>query len=250
MNDKKLVHCITNAISMNQCANAILALGARPIMAEHPLEVEEITATADALLLNFGNISDSKMLSMKKSIVVANGRDIPVVIDAVGVACSRLRRQFFMELMELGRAFLIKGNYSEILAISDSDYRSTGIDAEKGIGKDEIEKACRIVSDKFNAAVLATGQIDYLSYKNKIYAIESGCSQLGEVTGTGCMLGAIEASYLAEEQSVNAIIAGVKFFGECGIKAKTNNGIGTFMGNLLDELGANNKNVKEKEKID
>ena len=62
---RPLIHCITNPISITQCANAILAVGARPIMAEHPEEVAEITETADALLLNLGNITDVRMESMK-----------------------------------------------------------------------------------------------------------------------------------------------------------------------------------------
>ena len=87
-----LIHAITNPISINQCANAVLALGARPIMAEHPREVEEITATAAALLLNLGNLTDVRMEAMWRSAGTARELGIPVVLDAVGVACSRLRR--------------------------------------------------------------------------------------------------------------------------------------------------------------
>lgn len=94
-----LIHCITNPISMMQCANAVLALGAKPMMAEHPQEVAEITATASALLLNLGNISDVRMESMRISFGVAMEKGIPVVIDAVGVSCSKLRRNFVEELL-------------------------------------------------------------------------------------------------------------------------------------------------------
>ena len=97
-----LIHCITNPISMNQCANTILALGSKPIMAEHPEEVAEITRTASALLLNLGNISDVRMTSMKISLKEANDKDIPAVLDAVGVSCSALRRRFVSELIKTG----------------------------------------------------------------------------------------------------------------------------------------------------
>ena len=63
-----LIHCITNPISINQCANAILALGARPMMAEHPLEAPVITRTAGALMLNLGNLSDTRVTSLKLSL--------------------------------------------------------------------------------------------------------------------------------------------------------------------------------------
>ena len=65
--EKPLIHCITNPISIHDCANVILAVGARPIMAEHPAEVEEITASSGALMLNLGNITDARIKSMKCS---------------------------------------------------------------------------------------------------------------------------------------------------------------------------------------
>lgn len=81
--NEPLIHCITNPISINQCANVVLAVGARPIMAEHPEEVAEITEMAKALLLNLGNITDVRMKSMMISAKVARGKQIPTVIDAV-----------------------------------------------------------------------------------------------------------------------------------------------------------------------
>ena len=120
-----LIHCITNPISMTQCANAVLAMGARPMMAEHPEEVEEITATAGALLLNLGNISDVRMEAMRRSLKTAKKYQIPVVLDAVGVACSALRRTFAMELLAEAAVTIVKGNYSEITALCDSAYYSS-----------------------------------------------------------------------------------------------------------------------------
>lgn len=84
-----LIHCITNPISIHQCANGILAIGGRPIMAEHPEEVEEITKTADALMLNLGNITDVRMQSMKIAAKTARTNHIPILIDLVGIACSK-----------------------------------------------------------------------------------------------------------------------------------------------------------------
>ena len=130
-----LIHCITNPISINQTANAVLALGAKPIMAEHPLEVEEITKTASALLLNTGNISDVRMTSMKISLKAANIKGIPVVLDAVGCACSALRKSFLSELLSEGKFAVIKGNYSEILAIGNDAYKDIGVDAKQALMK-------------------------------------------------------------------------------------------------------------------
>ena len=89
--NQPLIHCITNPISIHGCANMILAVGARPMMAEHPLEVEEITKTAGALMLNLGNITDVRIESMKRSARTAAKEGIPVLLDLVGVSCSKIR---------------------------------------------------------------------------------------------------------------------------------------------------------------
>ena len=90
--NQPLIHCITNPISINQCANAILAVGGRPIMAEHPKEVAEITRTAQGLMLNLGNITDVRMEAIRISGETAFREGIPMLLDAVGIACSGLRR--------------------------------------------------------------------------------------------------------------------------------------------------------------
>ena len=234
---KPLIHCITNPIAMNQSANAILALGARPIMAEHPLEVEEITATAQGLLLNFGNISDIRMEAMEKSLWVAVQNNIPAVLDIVGVACSKLRLGFFEKLMAGQKVTVIKGNYSEILAITYNSYRASGIDAEKNLGQELVTSAAIEASAKYDCIVVATGPVDIIAYNGKAVTVEGGCDQMGTVTGTGCMLGAIITTFLAFDNSISAVEKACKFFKDCGTKASTPKGSGTFMVNLMDRLG-------------
>ena len=128
-----LIHCITNPISINQCANAILAVGGRPIMAEHPREVSEITATAGALMLNLGNITDVRMEAMRLSARTAAEHGTPILLDAVGVACSKLRRDYACGLMEGVTPAVIKGNYSEINALYQESYRASGVDADAAL---------------------------------------------------------------------------------------------------------------------
>ncbi len=269
---KPLIHCITNPIAMNQSANAVLALGARPIMAEHPKEVKEITETADALLINFGNISDVRMESMMISLKTANAVHIPVVVDVCGVACSHLRLDFFEELTKSGTIRVIKGNYSEVLALYDRNYRGSGVDASGDIEKEAVERAVAFLVKTYGAMVLATGKEDILAFKKEQFSekitdyavkdageesvkscnnakssviidgievirITGGCAQMGTVTGTGCMLGAIIATFLAFDDSKESVEKAAKFFGECGNRAKTDKGGGTFMVNLIDALG-------------
>ena len=108
--NQPLIHCITNPISINQCANAILAIGARPMMAEHPKEVSEITRTARSLMLNLGNITDARMESILISAKTAREQNIPFLLDAVGIACSTLRREYVKELLSTAIPTVIKGN--------------------------------------------------------------------------------------------------------------------------------------------
>lgn len=233
----RLIHCITNPISINQCANAILALGARPIMAEHPDEVMEITRTASSLLLNLGNITDSRISSMRLALKEASATGIPVTLDAVGAACSSLRKTLVRLFLTSGKFACLKGNYSEILALYDDTYKAAGVDAKEGIDSELIRRAVIELSKTNNCIVAATGKVDLVASDGEIKEVTGGSAQLSQVTGTGCMLGAIIATYLAEENSFQSVVNACKFFKSCGEKAATDKGTGTFMVNLLDAIG-------------
>ena len=235
--NNRLIHCITNPISMNQCANAILALGAKPIMAEHPDEVMEITSTASSLLLNLGNITDSRISSMRLALKEASATGIPVTLDAVGAACSSLRKTLVRLFLSSGKFACIKGNYSEILALYDDTYRSEGVDAKEGIENELIRRAVLELSKTHNCIVAATGKVDLIASDGEIKEVTGGTCQLSQVTGTGCMLGAIIATYLAEENSFQSVVDACSFFKKCGEKAATDKGPGTFMVNLMDAIG-------------
>ncbi len=248
-----LIHCITNPISMTQCANTVLALGARPIMAEHPAEVKEITATAKALLLNLGNIADVRMQAMEIAFQEALSRDIPVVIDAVGVSCSRLRRDFLLSLLGKranGSCLVIKGNYSEIMAMYDENYSSEGVDAAQGISMEEITRAAKELAYRFDAIILASGATDVVTDGVITNEVDRGCPELSMITGTGCMLGAICAALLAEEidagttvsagtdnTAIEAATQACRILGLAGERAAGPGiGAGTFLTRLLDNI--------------
>ena len=112
--NEPLIHCITNPISINDCANAVLATGAKPVMAEHPLEVAHITSMASVLAVNLGNITDARMESIMISGRQAEELNIPSIIDSVGVTCSDIRLKLAKEYIDMCRPAVIKGNISEI----------------------------------------------------------------------------------------------------------------------------------------
>ena len=233
---RPLVHCITNPISINQCANAVLAAGARPIMAEHPAEVKEITESADALMLNLGNITDVRMESMEIALRAAKDKGIPVVLDAVGAACSGMRREYATRLLATAAPAVLKGNYSEIYALYRTAYRSTGVDADETLGEEEVRKAAARLAVKYNTTVLASGRTDIVTDGARVALIRNGTPQLADVTGTGCMLGALCGVYLSVSPGMDAAMTACVVLGACGQIAETEKGSGTFLVNLLDAL--------------
>lgn len=233
---RPLIHCITNPISINQCANAVLAVGARPIMAEHPREVGEITATAQALVLNLGNITDVRMDSMMISAEIADKCGIPFVIDMVGISCSKLRRDFACGLTEKFHPAIIKGNYSEINALYDRAYSSSGVDAEAVLDEDTVTKAALRLARKHGSVILASGKRDIVTDGKTVMYIANGTSQLASVTGTGCMLGALCGCYASVCSDITSAAAACAVLGISGELAETNKGSGSFLVNLIDAL--------------
>lgn len=125
-----LIHCITNPISIHDCANVVLAAGGRPMMAEHPAEVEEITATARALALNLGNITDARKASILIAGKAAMRREIPVILDMVGIGCSHFRKEITEEFLGQripGAPLILKGNMSELKALAGGGCSVSGV---------------------------------------------------------------------------------------------------------------------------
>lgn len=231
-----LIHCITNPISIHQCANGILAVGGRPIMAEHPEEAAEITEKADALMLNLGNITDVRMKSMKISAKTAKCCHIPILLDLVGIACSKLRRDYGLELIKVAVPTVIKGNYSEIHALYHEEYRASGVDAENSLEKNVIALEASELALKYHTIVLVSGEVDIITDGEQLLYMKNGSPQLATVTGTGCMLGALCACYLSVCQDLSAAAAACGVLGISGEQAETDKGSGTFMVNLMDAL--------------
>lgn len=233
---RPLIHCITNPISIHACANAILAVGAQPIMAEHPGEVRQITENADALVLNLGNITDVRMRSMGLSMEMAAEKRIPVVIDAVGVACSPLRLDFIRSLLEQGVPTVIKGNYSEILALYSGRCQAAGVDADPAMNAAAIFPAAAELAQRTGAVILASGKTDVVTDGRRMIRLYNGTPLLSRVTGTGCMLGALCGTYLTAASGLDAAAAACAVLGICGERADSNSGTGSFLVGLMDGL--------------
>lgn len=230
-----LIHCITNPISINDCANILLAIGARPIMAEHPDEVAEITAIAKGLALNLGNITDARMASMKISAGAAKDKGIPFVLDLVGLSCSRLRQKYAKELLQIAVPDIIKGNISELRTLLGLP-TTPGMGVEAGqkemVTQENALEYARIFqkqAKEYHTILLATGPIDLLVSSEEAYIIANGSNALASITGTGCM---------------NNVLAGACLAGVHGISSQaTNNTLAAILSCLL--LGIAGENIQD-----
>lgn len=236
-----LIHCITNPISINDCANAVLALGAKPIMAEHPKEVCEITAISNSLAVNLGNITDARLESIMLSGKKAKDLSLNSVIDMVGVACSSLRLDFAKSFVKECSPKVIKGNVSELKALCGEKNNALGIDVGKNdiVTKENIKTLSTLfsqMSKEYNSVIIATGKTDIIAYKNEIYTISNGCEKMSLITGTGCMLNVLIGSFLSVASPLEATILATAYFGVCGELSDNSNGTGSFRTELLDKL--------------
>lgn len=238
---KPLVHCITNPISINDCANIVLAVGAKPIMAEHPLEVSEITTVSKALAVNLGNITDIRMESMLVSGKTALENKIPQIIDLVGVGCSKLRLGYARKFISQCHPSVIKGNMSELKAICGMKSDAKGIDVgacdvvtEKNF--DESIEMLEMLSLETGAVIAATGVIDIITNGTYTYLITNGCEMLSMITGTGCMLTALIASYISSGNIIGGTVLATVLMGICGELSQHVKGTGSFKAELMDNM--------------
>lgn len=235
-----LIHAITNPIAINIVANAILFQGAKAICAEHPDEMEDIVKKSDSLSVNLGNITDSRIESIEKAVKFANEKNIPVIIDLVGIGVSKLRFEFSKNLLENYKFSLIKGNGSEILALSGNESDAKGIDVGE---KDKLEgenikkfiKISKDLSKKYQTTVLITGKTDILVGENKYFLIENGCANLSKITATGCMLTSLISTFLSVCDPIEASILGLLILEISGEISDINKPYSFFV-NLMDNI--------------
>ena len=199
-----LVHCITNYVTVNDVANVLLAIGARPIMADDPEEVEEITALCAGLCLNIGTLNARTIPSMLAAGKRARALGHPVVLDPVGAGASRLRTETALRILHEVRPTVIRGNISEIRTLAVGSGTTQGVDADAADAVTEENLAAtadflRAFAARAEAIVVVTGAIDIMTDGVTVYAVRNGRPEMGLVTGTGCQLSALLAAALAVE---------------------------------------------------
>lgn len=222
-----LVHCITNYVTVNDCANLLLACGGSPIMADDSSEVCDITSLCGGLVINIGTLNQRTIPAMHLAGERANALGHPVVLDPVGAGASALRTKTAASLLENVQFSVIRGNISEIKCLALGTETTQGVDASDvdAVTEETLPAAVRFAkhfAGTINAVVAITGAVDIVTDGRRTAIIRNGDAMMRGVTGTGCMLSAMIGAYAAAnpEQSFAAAVAAVCAMGLCGELAK------------------------------
>jgi len=240
-----LIHNITNYVVMNTTANALLSLGASPVMAHAIEEVEEMVAITGALVINIGTLSEKWIAAMIKAGEAAKKRGIPIILDPVGAGATGLRTKTAHDLMIAAAPTIIRGNGSEIISLAGAESGTKGVDSIHGA--EAASDAAQILAEKYQCVVSISGPVDViLDVKEKI-TIANGHPMMPKVTGLGCTATAITGAFAAVNTSPFLAAAhAMAVMGITGeIAAEKSDGPGSLQLNFLDTLYRLDKQIIE-----
>jgi len=234
--NKPLIHNITNFVVMNYTANALLAMGASPVMAHAINEVEEMVSFAGALVLNIGTLTDDWVAAMIKAGKKATNLDTPIILDPVGSGATALRTAAAKKIIDQTRISVIRGNASEILSLRDENSKTKGVDSIHSV--DEAAATAAILARELGTTLAITGAVDLVTDGRRVVRVANGHRLMGFVTGTGCTATAAIGAFLSvDEDPLTAAATALAFFGVAGeIAAEAAAAPGSFMIQLLDAL--------------
>jgi len=248
---KPLIHNITNYVVMNYTANALLAMGASPVMAHAQNEVEDMVSFAGALVLNIGTLTDDWIASMIKAGKKASEQGTPIILDPVGSGATPLRTNAAKQIIEGSKISVIRGNASEILSLRHADSKTKGVDSIHAV--DEAAQTAKILAEELQTTLVITGPVDLITDGKRIVRVSNGHPLMGYVTGTGCTATVAIGAFLAvEEDSVCAAATALAFFGLAGeVAGETATAPGSFMIKMIDALYTITPDkLREKSKIE
>lgn len=251
---KPLVHHITNYVTVNDCANVCLAIGASPVMADDINEVCDIVSISKSLVLNIGTLNKRTVDSMVQAGLKANELGVPVILDPVGAGASGLRNQTAALLMEKIKFNIIRGNLSEIRFLTENHSSTKGVDVSDDDMSECAEDIALCCAHKRGCVVAITGKTDIVSDGKQIISIENGHEMLSGVTGTGCMCSSLIGAFCgANAEPLLSAAAGILCMGiagELAFEIAGQQGFGGFHVSLINEIGKiNGQTIRERAKI-
>lgn len=231
-----LVHSITNYVVMNNTANALLAIGASPVMAHWVAEMEEMTAIAGALVINIGTLDDQWIEGMIAAGVAASKRGTPIVLDPVGAGATSQRTATALRIIDECKPTIIRGNGSEIMALVDASVKSKGVDSSAA--SSDALGAAKELALSSGAVVVISGPTDYITDGQRVETISNGNPIMTSVTGMGCTATAMVGAFAAvNPDPMEAAMHAMAVMGIAGQRAAAySKGSGSMQINFLDEL--------------
>jgi hydroxyethylthiazole kinase len=214
---RPLVHNITNFVVMNTTANALLALGASPIMSHSIEDIEDLVPAADAVVLNIGTLDEYFVYSMLKAAQIARRHGKPVVLDPVGAGATRLRTEAALMILRSGGVTIVRGNFGEVSALLGERGKTRGVETAT-FDKERAAELALAAASKFGVVAAVTGPVDHASDGRRVYRVELARHSpslegvIKRVTGLGCVVTALIGAFAAVEEPLKAAIAGLAVF--------------------------------------
>jgi hydroxyethylthiazole kinase len=231
-----LIHNITNYVVMNNTANALLAIGASPVMAHSVEEVEEMVRIASSLVINIGTLSNKWIKGMFLAGKAAKRKGIPVILDPVGAGATTYRTDTCLALIKDCSPDIIRGNGSEIMALVNNNGQTRGVDSISSSGS-ALDSAVKL-AQQTGAIVVVSGSTDYITDGEKVETVNQGSEMMTRVTGMGCTASALTGAFAAVNPDLfSASAHAMAIMGITGeLAAQKAEGPGTMQLHFLDEL--------------
>lgn len=258
-----IVHCITNYVTVNDCANIILASGGSPTMADDINEVKDITTISNSLVINMGTLNKYSVEAMITATKRANEINHPVVLDPVGAGASEWRNICVKRFLKECNFPVIRGNISEMKAVYNGSGSTQGVDANASDvvtdeNLDDNIKFAKELSKKTGSVIAISGAIDIIADENKAYIIRNGHELMTKITGSGCMSTTVIASFCGanKDNILEATAVAVIAMGLCGEYAykkmiDEESGLSSFRMHMIDFMSnINDDIIKEGAKVE
>ncbi|MFB6469813.1 MAG: hydroxyethylthiazole kinase [Vulcanisaeta sp. AZ3] len=238
---RPLIHHLMNYVVMNDTANVTLAVGASPIMAHAKEEVEELAAKADTLYINIGTLDDQWIESFLLAAKAASKNNVPIILDPVGAGATKLRTETATKILTEAEISVLKGNGGEMMTLAGYLGMVKGVDSLSEASLEIAEKLAKA----YGVTAVITGPRDYISDGSRSAVVSNGTPMLQFITGSGCMVGSVIASFMAVNRDfLMASVEGLVTFEVAAEKAeKVSAGPATLKLHLIDEL----YNMKEED---
>ncbi len=244
-----LINSVTNNVTVNDVANVTLHWGGLPVMSDDEREVADMVAAADGCLLNMGTVDEAGEATMMTAGEAANDNGIPLVVDPVGIGATPTRTRVGTRLIEELDVTIVNGNHAEISGLAGEDSEVRGVES---VGEyADIAEASLSCARTYDTIVVASGETDVIASPNAVYEISAGDPLMGEVVGTGCMLGVTLATFaggLGLERPLESALSGTVVFSLAGERAANDgeyNGPASYKIAFLDAVAGMSSNPPE-----